>query len=464
MAEESKVEVLRLYFYGESLLYSDLLKALELSCWRFKVILCTNGALLTEKIARELVQLNIHEVEFSHTGWTHDVFRHFQGHERPAGLIHRIRQNIERYLTLNRASRTPARTVLWYVLDEHSRLEALTYAQQWETLVDDIWFTYLQPMFGQIAPLPHVERYASCGFLGHTLTVLADGRVTTCCYDYNGENTVGSLEQQRLADIIEGPTYQRFLVANANTHLAQLPRLCNSCIHLMSERCLAFNWKSVKALRGLVGRLPAAVYAVLGSGDVPSHLLNALRVFRPKLSPPDWIAPDTAGSHFGRPILLAPTPSHELLLQVQDRYGVSCLDVRRLGAQGWESVSVEAIYPPWDSVALVVNQALAAHPNARIALWGAGPGAMKALSFTNLRIEKKRVVVCFDSNPSLAGLQIDGVRVGSPPGNMETLTEHIDLIIITSVYSTAQIYDCIRPFEQRRGHIVKPFAGFLEIT
>ncbi len=45
--------------------------------------------------------------------------------------------------------------------------------------------------------------FGGCDALRRHFGILADGKVTTCCLDYNGENIVGNVRSQKLIDILE---------------------------------------------------------------------------------------------------------------------------------------------------------------------------------------------------------------------------------------------------------------------
>lgn len=69
---------------------------------------------------------------------------------------------------------------------------------------------------------------SSCARLPQRVTVLADGRLTTCDQDFRGTHSVGSLHQDRLAEIWQGPNLARFRQDHLAGRFAELP-LCRAC-------------------------------------------------------------------------------------------------------------------------------------------------------------------------------------------------------------------------------------------
>ena len=101
-AEQCQVKSLRLYFYGESLLYPHLIEAIQLAQGRFEVILCSNGLLLTERLARQLLDTGLDGLEFSVTGLSDEVYSQYQGQNRNRKVAE-VNANIQRFVAMKRA-------------------------------------------------------------------------------------------------------------------------------------------------------------------------------------------------------------------------------------------------------------------------------------------------------------------------------------------------------------------------
>ena len=79
-------------------------------------------------------------------------------------------------------------------------------------------------------------RYAGC-FQGgpfNWLVILANGHVTHCCYDYEGDQAIGHVDRQPLGDILASPRLAEIEKAFARHDFSALPR-CRECFRLERE-------------------------------------------------------------------------------------------------------------------------------------------------------------------------------------------------------------------------------------
>lgn len=74
------------------------------------------------------------------------------------------------------------------------------------------------------------QSYYGCfqGYPFRWFIVLADGRVTHCCYDAHGKQTIGDMNTQTVREIIESTKLPRFMTAFKERDWQTLPR-CGEC-------------------------------------------------------------------------------------------------------------------------------------------------------------------------------------------------------------------------------------------
>lgn len=60
------------------------------------------------------------------------------------------------------------------------------------------------------------------------IVVFADGRITHCCYDAHGDQVIGDLREQSLAEIVEGERFRAMYERFESRDLSNLPR-CAEC-------------------------------------------------------------------------------------------------------------------------------------------------------------------------------------------------------------------------------------------
>jgi MoaA/NifB/PqqE/SkfB family radical SAM enzyme len=76
----------------------------------------------------------------------------------------------------------------------------------------------------------HHQAYYGCfqGYPFRYFVVLSDGRVTHCCYDYDGAQSIGDLKTQTVREILADDVLERFREAFSNRDWRTLPR-CGEC-------------------------------------------------------------------------------------------------------------------------------------------------------------------------------------------------------------------------------------------
>jgi hypothetical protein len=74
------------------------------------------------------------------------------------------------------------------------------------------------------------EAFYGCfqGYPFRWFIVLADGRVTHCCYDSDGLQPIGNMHTQTVREIVEGVTVERYMAAFTARDWHTLPR-CGEC-------------------------------------------------------------------------------------------------------------------------------------------------------------------------------------------------------------------------------------------
>jgi radical SAM protein with 4Fe4S-binding SPASM domain len=67
-----------------------------------------------------------------------------------------------------------------------------------------------------------------CSFPWSSVTVLADGSVVPCCFDYDGKCVLGDLNREPLESIWNGSRYRAFRKEHTSGDLSHNP-LCGNC-------------------------------------------------------------------------------------------------------------------------------------------------------------------------------------------------------------------------------------------
>jgi MoaA/NifB/PqqE/SkfB family radical SAM enzyme len=86
------------------------------------------------------------------------------------------------------------------------------------------------------------DAYYGCfqGYPFRWFVVLADGRVTHCCYDYDGSQAIGDMKEQTVREILTSGTVERTMEQFKNRDWDALPR-CGECYKNSSGKAVIYD-------------------------------------------------------------------------------------------------------------------------------------------------------------------------------------------------------------------------------
>lgn len=239
MSEAKKLGVPSLMFgMGEEpLLHKGFLDVLDLAkkAEIMDIFLFTNGVLLTEKIARALIDSPISRVYVSLDAATPETFENIRGKNE---LLH-IEENIHRLLKIRDevGSKLPIVRVSFCAQPDNFH-EREAFARKWEDVVDHVDYQEVRDYsaFDHLAQLSDEACFAAseerrsdvrCQQPWEKLTIWSNGAVTPCCTFHGKYLVVGKIHEQTMDEIWNG--------AKINSVRKQLQGgpinpVCNSCL------------------------------------------------------------------------------------------------------------------------------------------------------------------------------------------------------------------------------------------
>jgi MoaA/NifB/PqqE/SkfB family radical SAM enzyme len=241
----ARLEFALLFQWGEPLLHPaffDLARAARARGTR--TLVTTNGTLLDDRRVRALLDAGIDRVTVSVDGDE-------ETHRRVRGIpLSATRDAVRRLVAARDASGAPTAVDVSMVVAPETERAAQAFRAAWRGLVDRV----------QAIPLlvRGVRRTRCREPWRGGLVVLADGRVTVCCVDHDGDLAVGDARTQTLAEIWNGEPMRRLRRAHAT---GALPPLCAGCTEHPTDAA-APRFRGSKALpaprsaRGRAGESP----------------------------------------------------------------------------------------------------------------------------------------------------------------------------------------------------------------
>ncbi len=212
----------RVHNYGEPFLDRQLVEKVRYAKNKgiAEVGMISNGSLITEEIARGMIDAGLDAINISVDASGKETFERTRVHLKYDEVIGNIRTLAR--LRAESGRRRP-KLILSFVRQNNSADEQ-AFIDEWREIADKIHVTDLHNWAGTLNTESDV-RYP-CYRMWLTFTVLWDGRVSLCCADFDGRHILGDLRTSTIAQVWNSPAYR----AVRRQHLQNGgPEICRSC-------------------------------------------------------------------------------------------------------------------------------------------------------------------------------------------------------------------------------------------
>ncbi len=212
----------RVHNYGEPFLDRQLVEKVRYAKERGikEVGMISNGSLITEELARGMIDAGLDAINISVDASGKEVFERTRLNLDYDTVIGNIRTLAR---LRNESGRTHPKLILSFVRQNNSADEQ-AFIREWSQVADKIHITDLHNWAGTLNAKSDVNY--PCYRLWLTFTVLWDGRVSLCCADFDGRHILGDLRTSTIAQVWNSPAYR----AVRRQHLESGgPEICRSC-------------------------------------------------------------------------------------------------------------------------------------------------------------------------------------------------------------------------------------------
>jgi MoaA/NifB/PqqE/SkfB family radical SAM enzyme len=212
----------RVHNYGEPFIDRRLVEKVRYAkaCGIAEVGMISNGSLITDEVARGMIEAGLDAINISVDASGREVFETTR-----VGLSYdKVIANIERIIRIRAdLGRRRPKLILSFVRQNDSADEQ-AFIEHWRRRADKIHVTDLHNWAGTLNRESDVNYPCYRPWL--TFTVLWDGRVSLCCADFDGREILGDLRTSTIAAIWNAEPYRRA----RRLHLESGgPDICRSC-------------------------------------------------------------------------------------------------------------------------------------------------------------------------------------------------------------------------------------------
>ncbi len=213
---------LRVHNYGEPFVDRKLVEKVRYAKEKGiqEVGMISNGSLITEEVARGMIDAGLDAINISVDASGKEVFESTR-----IGLKYdKVIANIERLVRLRAdAGRRRPKLILSFVRQNNTADEQ-AFIEHWRKIADKIHITDLHNWAGTLNQESDVNYPCYRPWL--TFTVLWDGRVSLCCADFDGHTILGDMNTSSIKDIWNNDLFR----GARREHLESGgPDVCRSC-------------------------------------------------------------------------------------------------------------------------------------------------------------------------------------------------------------------------------------------
>ncbi len=238
-----------LHHFGESLLHKEFGRFIRYAGEKgIHACLSINPVMLTHDVAVELLRSRPHIIYISMDGHDEESFEKIRGVKN---IYQRSKDNVLQFLELKKKY-NPRVSVTLSMIDFQLNAESVEKTKKyWESLdgIDNFLLKDFSTWDGDTSDInllagkdhntPDILQPVVCNFPWERMTVMWDGDMVPCCYDYDKKYVLGNVGAQTLSEIWNGKTMQslrnEFITNNVTN------RLCRNCDKLRLPRHL-WRW------------------------------------------------------------------------------------------------------------------------------------------------------------------------------------------------------------------------------
>ena len=212
-----------LHNFGEPLLDKNLAKRVRYAKQKGikRVVIFSNGSLLTADKANELVDAGLDQIKVSFDGATREEFERI----RPPLKFDTIIENIKELVRIRNLKKSPLKikVACCSTSDKDETIRSL------EDCVDGFSFGKVHNWTD--SGIDHAEKSSirkPCSRVWQTFTVLSNGTVALCCLDYEGQVILGDLNKASISEIWNNESYRKIRLLHKTAQQNQII-ICKSC-------------------------------------------------------------------------------------------------------------------------------------------------------------------------------------------------------------------------------------------
>jgi Radical SAM superfamily. len=226
--------VIQLYWMGEPLLNENIFDIIKLckNDTQAKIMISTNGSLLSDKNIKSLLESGIDKIIISVDAANNsDIYNGI----RKGGNLEQLNNSIEKIIIENQKQDNKTEILLQFIQLYENEVEKEEFLSKWKKFNCTTSLSCLYTWSNQmselsdksafLSPMIGTERVA-CSDLWFKACIRYDGKVSLCCFDWNNKVCLGDLKNEDLITIWNNKLINQIRLEHRES---KFNRLCNEC-------------------------------------------------------------------------------------------------------------------------------------------------------------------------------------------------------------------------------------------
>ncbi len=192
-----------------------------------EVLVLTNASLLTVEKFKMLDDLGVSSIRVSFYGDSDKAYNKMHN-IKDEGQFERIK---ERLVEICRVRANTKILLTYNIHEEINKSDMVQWIEFWSDKADllEVWKPH-NWVNGKTYRIVQNQKHETCGRPWKTpLQVQVDGTVNMCCFDFNGQLTLGDLKKETLKKIFSSPLYKKIIQYHSSGDFSGSGLICENC-------------------------------------------------------------------------------------------------------------------------------------------------------------------------------------------------------------------------------------------
>jgi len=272
-----------LFLGGESFLHKDIFKMISYARTKgIRPLLHSNATIMPDKYIDPIFDSGLDYLSFSFDGFTKEQYEKI----RVGAKFEKTIANIIKFLKRKkeRGEKKPYTILQTLITDSDNykpgNKEEKEFYKLFENLpLDEVNIRYPHNWGNTLAGTDQFKvkelskEYSPCSYLWVSMSILANGKVVPCCFDFEGDCEIGDTNNQSLKEIWNGPKMIEFRQSMIDQTYQKHCGLCQNCVYLWHDKTLGIPM-------GMATVMGQSLMNVVGSGT-EKFFKKGLKIVQP---------------------------------------------------------------------------------------------------------------------------------------------------------------------------------------